>query len=293
MMNSKYEVFLKVIETGSFTRAADALGYTQSGVSQTVKALETELDTTLIVRRKDGLSLTSDGKEYYSYFQAIWNAEKALADKKREMNGLENRLIRIGAFTSVTKNILPKIMKEFRQDYPHVRFDLRQGNYEDIADWVKEDTVDFGFIGLPEYKGLIIDPLYKDSMMAVLSEENPLSAKKTVSLQDLSKETFILLDEGEFSVPLEAFERYAFRPEIAYRVYDDYTILEMIRQNMGVSIMYSLVLKGFEKDLCLRPVKEPFSRTIGIVYKNRDTMPRASRLFMDRVTEYIRKEFQQ
>ena len=74
-MISRYGIFCKIIETGSFTKTAELLGYSQSAVSQTIKALEQETGTTLINRRKDGTLLTVDGAAYLPYFQQIYQAE--------------------------------------------------------------------------------------------------------------------------------------------------------------------------------------------------------------------------
>lgn len=114
-MISRYGIFCKIIETGSFTKTAELLGYSQSAVSQTIKALEQETGTTLINRRKDGTLLTVDGAAYLPYFQQIYQAEEALERKEREMRGLENSVIQIGTFTSVSRNLLPELMREFKK----------------------------------------------------------------------------------------------------------------------------------------------------------------------------------
>ena len=126
-MISRYGIFCRVVEQGSFTRAAEELGYSQSAVSQNVRALEQETGVTLLSRRKDGVQLTQDGQEFYPYIQSIFQAEQALERKRQETMGLQNSLIRIGTFTSVSRNLLPPMMKRFKEKYPDVRFVLRQG----------------------------------------------------------------------------------------------------------------------------------------------------------------------
>lgn len=106
-MISRYGIFVKVIEAGGFTKAAEELGYSQSAVSQTVHALEKELGTTLVVRAREGISLTRDGESYYPYIQAISSAEQNLKQHHLDLMGLEDTTIRIGTFTSVSRNLLP------------------------------------------------------------------------------------------------------------------------------------------------------------------------------------------
>ena len=105
-MISRYQVLCKAIERGNFTRAAEELGYSQSAVSQNIKALEEELGVVLVERKKDGISLTTDGEQFYPYIQAICTAELALQKKQQELKGLENSTIRIGTFTRDRKSVV-------------------------------------------------------------------------------------------------------------------------------------------------------------------------------------------
>lgn len=278
-MISKYGVFCKVIETKSFTRTAKMLGYSQSAVSQTIKTMEAETGTCLINRRKDGIRLTEDGRQYFPYFQQIYRAELALEQKEMEMKGLENSVIRIGTFTSVSRNLLPGLMQEFKKEYPGVRFVLMQGEYTGIAKWVQEGTIDFGFVNAEAVPGMEVCVLYRDEMVAVLPKNHPFAKKEKLTLEDLTEESFILLDEGEYSVPEQAFLRNGLKPKIEYKVYDDYSILAMIRQGLGISVMYRLVLKGMEEGVELRPVEEKMERPVGLVWRDWETMPFAARKF--------------
>lgn len=86
-MASRYQIVCMVVDRGSLKGAADELGYTQSAVSQAVKALERELGTTIIERGKQGVSLTRDGKQYLPYLRQIVTAEAELEGKRQELLG--------------------------------------------------------------------------------------------------------------------------------------------------------------------------------------------------------------
>ncbi len=280
-MLSRYDIFCQLIDTGTFTHTAERLGYSQSAISQAIHALETELGTTLINRGKNGITLTTDGKSYLPYLRAICSAEDALTQKQKEMQGLEHSEIRIGTFTSVSRNLLPLLMQQFKQKYPQIHFILQQGEYTSIRQSVLEGSIDFGFVNAEAVTGLTIQPLYRDEMMAVLPPQHPLAKEKILSLVQLANEPFILLDEGIHCVPIDAFHKLGLQPHIEYTVYDDYSILSMVRQGLGVSIMYRLVLAGFESGLVLRPVKEPLERTLSLAWRNWDTLPLAARRFAE------------
>ncbi len=284
-MTSRYGIFCSVAETGSFTKTARRFGYSQSAVSQNVKALEDELGVVLIDRRKDGIALTADGRTYFPFIRSIYAAENALAQKRREMDGLENSVVTVGTFTSVSRNLLPPLMKAFKDRYPGSGFVLRQGEYSSIAAWVAGGIVDFGFLNAAFAPKLETKILYREEMLAVLPPGHPLGAFETVPLASLAEGPFILLDEGERSVALTAFSDAGLRPEVAYEVSDDYTILAMARQGLGVSLIYERTLRGFESGLQIRRVREKPSRAVALAWKNLKTLPHAARRFMEFIAE--------
>lgn len=112
-MASRYQIVCMVVDRGSLKGAADELGYTQSAVSQAVKALERELGTTLIERGKQGVSLTRDGKQYLPYLRQIVTAELELEGKRQELLGLSSTDIRIATFTNVSRTVLPRVIRDF------------------------------------------------------------------------------------------------------------------------------------------------------------------------------------
>lgn len=284
-MISRYGIFCQVVEQGSFTRAAEELGYSQSAVSQNVRALEQETGVTLLSRRKDGVQLTQDGQEFYPYIQSIFQAEQALERKRQETMGLQNSLIRIGTFTSVSRNLLPPMMKRFKEKYPDVRFVLRQGEYTSIPQWIRQGEIDFGFVNQDAVEGMETRLLYEDHMLAVLPQGHRLEKKSSLTLQDISTEPLILLDEGEHSVLLDAFHSAGLTPNLAYEVYDDYSILSMVRQGLGISVLYEKVVAGFEQGLSLRPIQESPRRRVALSWLSWDTMPYAARRFAEFLME--------
>lgn len=282
---SKYAIFCKVIEAGSFTAAAEQIGYSQSAVSQIVKSLEVELAATLIERRKDGILLTKDGKDFYPFIKAIGQAEKALQNKYKEMHGLLASSITIGSFTSVSRNILPSLMQQFKSLYPDVNIILRQGEYTEIKNWIINGEVDFGFISSEAAVGIEKEILYSDSMVAVLPESHPLAAQEEVTLTELASEPFILLDEGEYSLPLNAFRAEGLQPHVEYKVYDDFTILAMIKQSLGVSILYKLAIQDYEHNVALRPVAGVPDRQVAVAYARKEALSLAAKTFIKFIRE--------
>ena len=278
---SRYQVFCRIAETGSFTRTAEQLHYTQSAVSQSVQALERDLGVTLLQRSRSGVTLTRDGAQYYPYIQQIAAAEAALARKKEEMEGLLKQRILIGGFSSIGRHILPPAMERFRAAYPDVRFEIRQGDYSDVYRWVQEGTVDLGFIDADAAGTLERKELYREPLLAVLPQDHPLARQDTVSMAELLRQPFIMLAEGENSSVRALFAAQGLAPQPAYEVYDDYSILAMVRRGLGVSVLFRNVLRGYDDGVAVRPLAEGPFRVMAVIWKDLSVMPLAARRFLD------------
>lgn len=283
-MASKYEIFCKIVDNKSFSKTANEIGYTQSAISQIVKSLERDLNILLIDRGASRFTLTPDGNALLPYFRDVYNSEKALLKKASEIHGMYDSTIKIGTFSSVSRTILPAILSEFKHAHPNVNFTLKQGTYSNIAEWIQNKTVDFGFV-IEEVASEIENtkPLFRNELLAVFSKDHPLASKEPLSLSDLAEHPLILIDEGDYSIPLAAFEKAQLTPKIECTVYDDYSIFAMLKQRCGFSMTYDITIKGFEEGLILRHVQEKPGRTIVLAWNNPNTMSYASRKLLESI----------
>lgn len=286
-MASRYQIVCMVVDCGSLKGAADELGYTQSAVSQAVKALERELGTTIIERGKQGVSLTRDGKQYLPYLRQIVTAEAELEGKRQELLGLSSTDIRIATFTNVSRTVLPRVIRDFGVLHPGVRFTLKQGDYTRNAQWVHDGVVDFCFTARGFTAGLERRVVYHDELVALLPAAHPLTAKEKVTLADLASEPFVLLDEGEQSLVLDAFATHGLSPHVTSEVTDDYTIMTMVEEGLGVSMLYRRTVEGMRADIRVRPIVHAPSRDVVAAWRSWDTMPIATRRFIDYMSSHI------
>ncbi len=277
-MLSRTGIFCEAIRLGSFTKAAELCGYSQSAVSQNVKALEQELGFVLVDRRKDGIRLTADGERFFPYLRDIYAAERALGERRREALGLEGSRITVGTFTSVSRTFLPRLMGAFKAQHPAVSFCLRQGDHTTIPAWIREGSVDLGFINSDRETALPSVPLYRDEFMAVLPPSHPLAQKEEVTLAELAAEQVIQLGTGQVDT-LEAFRAAGLSPRSDYEIYDDYTVLEMVRQGLGIALLYEHFLHGLAGGLAVRPIREHPGRNIALAWRNAETLPYAAKRF--------------
>ncbi len=264
MDTKKYEVLEKTVELSSLTKAAQELGLTQSGVSHMLAAIEAELQLPLLKRTRTGARLTPEGEQMMPYIHEIVQQEKLLRQAAAALHTLVTGKIRIGTFTSVATHWLPAMMMQFQQAYPQVDFQLFNGDYHDIDTWLGAGSVDLAFTALPARPGCSCVPLYEDALAAVLPEGHPLAAGPVCPVEELAKEPFISLLESSNHDVRRAFSAVRVKPNIRFETKDDYAVIAMVRQGLGVSIMPSLLLRGNTDGVEIRTIDPPASRTIAL-----------------------------
>ena len=263
----RYFALLKILEIGSFTKAAEAMGYSQSAVSQMVQSLESELSLKLLYRSRNGIKLTPEGEALLPYIQRTVNHYNAMLEKTRELKGLNGGLIRIGTLSSVSSQWLPGLIKDFQTLYPKVHFLLHQGDYTTIPAWVRAGEIDFGFVNpdAESVRGLHTIFVTSGGHKAILHPDHPLAAQPWVTLEQLAKETFLLLEGGCLSEPLEAFRTLGLEPRVELRMHDNFSICSMVEANVGVSILPELALRKMNFRIVQLPTVPPVIRRVSMV----------------------------
>jgi DNA-binding transcriptional LysR family regulator len=280
-MINKYIALQKVVEYRSMAKAADDLGYSQSAMSQIIASLEDELSIKLLNRSKHGTELTTEGKELYPFIEETIYRYRASVEKAAEIRGLETGIIRMGTLASISANWLPPLIHEFESHYPGIEFVIHQGDYTSIQDWIKTGAVDFGFVSPDAVNGMELTILNKGEFKAILPENHTLATETSISLSNLAKEPFILLEEGHFYEPLEAFRQAGTMPQIKYTIHDDYAIMAMVEEGLGVSILADLILRRTNYRIKALPLNPPIYRTVAIGYLKKEALPAASRHFIE------------
>lgn len=288
MNEQKYKVFMKTVELNSITKAAEDLGYTQSGVSHIINSMEKELGTTLLIRDRSGVKVTTEGKELLPYIRDICNSNRALIDKVNSLHGLETGVIRIGTFSSVSCHLLPGLIKNFQKKYNDIDFELLQGDYNQIEDWVNEGRVDFGFLRLPSFLPLENIILKKDRLMVILPEDHKFADKSTFPVKELADESFILLEEGTYNEINDILQTNHIVPHIRFKVKDDYTIMSMVESGLGISILPELVLYRNPYHIVLKELDVHAYRRLGIVLRNKNQISMAAKYFINYIQTILK-----
>lgn len=288
MSIQKYEAFVKTAELGSFKKAAEALGYTQAGISYMLNTLETELDLALFVRDYGGVQLTTDGKQLLPWIQEVCNSDRRFHAKLADLKCLESGTLRVAAFTSVAIQWLPGIMQSFLQQYPNIKFELRcSDDQSETEQLVWRGDVDCGFFVLPVKPDLFTIPLKRDPLLIALPENHPLSDAPYFPINSLSKYPYIELDEGSFSEMRDVFKTYDTNPNIAFKVENSYAAMALVSKGFGFSIFPELFLQGMTFPMIAKELEIPTYRELAIAIRSQDTASLATKTFLNYVEKWV------
>ena len=265
MLLNKYEIFLKTAEIGNITRTAEALHYTQAGISHAIAALEKETGFPLFIR-SSGVTLTEDGKRLLGAVQSLVNEQNNLQQTINDINGIASGTLRIGTFSSVATHWMPEIIKEFQKKYPQITFDLRFGDYDEIAEMILRGQIDCGFLTAPVHEGLAFTPIYKDPMNVLLPQGHPLAAQKSISLDEVKREPLIMQMKGSDNDIRNILQQNKKKYTVKYVVNDDFSVMAMVKSGFGITIFPEMLWSNYKAcdALEIRPMEPEEYRTIGI-----------------------------
>ncbi len=277
----KLMAFVKTVECGSFTKAAEALNYTQSGISRMIQDLEREWNTALLERSRAGVKLTSDGVLLLPFAKTMCLEYQMLQNQIDALNELQSGLIRIGTISSVATHWLPRIIKAFQKDFPGIDYELLLGDYSEIEAWIMEGRVDCGFLIEPAHPDLESIFLGQDKLLAVLPMDHPLAELDRVPIQALCEQPFMLLDRSGRSEVKEIFSHYGIVPKVKFRTWDDYAIMSMVESGLGVSILPQLILQRVPYRIVAKELDVPAYREICLALRSRQTASHAVKRFLE------------
>lgn len=292
MNTDRFRILLTTVESGSLTAAAVQLGISQSAVSHSIAGLEEELGFAVIKRGRAGVKLTNEGERLLPTIRGLLNSAEQLEQTVSSIRGLDSGLVRIGAFTSVAVHWLPPILKKFQADYPNVDFRLFNGDYHDVQQWLTDGSIDIGFTNLPCAVDCECIALMEDRLLAILPEDSRFASYPKFPLVECETEPFISLLESSDHDARRALEAAGVKPNVRFYTKDDYAILAMVEQGLGMSIMPELLLKGRHDRLLTMPLVPESKRTIGIAIAAGQHAGPATRKFAEYVIEYVKENKQ-
>lgn len=283
MDEKEVQALLTAIRVGSFSRAAEELGYTQPGLTQMMNRMERELGCKILCRSYSGVQLTLEGQKLFPFFENISRSFSALHGEIEHLRAGSGQVIRIASYPSVAKSILPPLIQKFQMHNPAIALELQISGY-DIRDWLAAGAVDLAFVdeSLGEKQDWL--PLFYDPYYVAVSADSPLSTRSAVTVQDLSDQALILSQINELK-PLSRLGKL--RGQLHISASDDTAVLSLVEQGLGVTILPQSSLKGHSDRIRVLSLEPPIRRTIGIVRSK--TVNRSADEFMEFSGREMRK----
>lgn len=257
MDTARYKAFVASVDAGSFSAAAEKINYSPSGVSQLVNALEKEFGFTLLSRGKHGVRLTAEGRKILPLARSLVQKDEHLLQLISEINGLSTGSISIGAYSSIATHWLPPVIKEFQESFPNVEIRMREGIRQEVLGWMQDKLIDVAFCSYKSHDPYMWIPLDWDPLYAYLPKEHPLANAKVYPLNRLSEEKFIMPALGKDSDITELFKRTHHKPASMFTTLENFVVLSMIENNMGMSIMNGLIAERLDYDVVRIPLDPP------------------------------------
>jgi DNA-binding transcriptional LysR family regulator len=255
--------FRSVAEQGGFTAAAGQLCMSQSAVSQAVALLERTLNAPLLVRGRNGTTLTAVGVAALAAVERF----AACAGDSRSLSGT----LRIGVVQSAAVRLLPGWLRRLRAEHPGIRVTLYEGTDPEIMGWVLAGVVEVGVTSLT-HADLVARAVFEDDYVAVVPDGHVLAGQGSVGLQQLDGQRMLLSAGGCETLIEELLAAVASHPEVVCLVRDNATLVSMVREGLGLTIMPELALPTDRGGLEVLRLRPRLRRTLHLLTKPLDAL---------------------
>src|SRR5262247_1388690 len=196
----RLEVFVKVAELGSFSRAAEALFLTQPTVSEHVRGLEEDLGVQLLDRLGRGAVPTPAGELLLNYARRVLVLMREARQAIDQFQGRLSGELVVGGSTIPGEYVLPALIGQFKTKYPDISISLLIGDSRQVTSWIEDGRAEVGMVGArPGARTLVSRELIPDELVVVVPAGHAWAGRKSVTLADLRREPMIVREQGSGS----------------------------------------------------------------------------------------------
>jgi DNA-binding transcriptional LysR family regulator len=286
------KIFCDLVETESFSQAAERNFVTQSAVSQQVRGLEEKFKRRLLerVRGRRELSLTEAGKSFYEESRSVLAAYESLQERMRGLDETVSGVVRVGTVYSIGLHELPPIVRRFMELYPAAKIDLEYSRTTRIVRDVLSGTIELGIVAYPEKRrGLQVVTLPGDRLMLICPPSHALASRKKIRAAELSGYDFV---HFERDIPTRrATDRIFKAHNVTVRRVAEFDNIETIKRavevGFGLAIVprLSVIDEQRSGQLSVVALAEPdWTRTVGIIHRSDRSPGLAARKFIELLT---------
>ncbi len=282
------KIFDTVVKQGNFLKASETLHMTPSAVSHAVSDAENQVGFRLFNRTRNGVTLTDNGRELYPAVLNLLRGADSLQQSIENINGLKTGNVKVGIFNSVCTNWMPEIFSRFDGMYPGIRVDLYEGSYDDVIAWIKNGSVDFGFLSTSCTTELNVEGLYEDPLICIVPDGFETKEDGYITIDEMKDQQFVIQREGSDADVQMLFKKYGLKFHTSCHLLDDTSIMTMIACGRGISVMPTLTAKGLEGGLRILKLKPAEHRVIGLSALDKSMLSPAAKELYKCICEFAK-----
>ena len=286
MDDRKIRSLLTVLETGSISSAAEILNGTQSGITQTMNALEAELGFKILYRTNRGVTLTEAGAKILPLLMQLDEDFRTLERESREIAAGRGIPIRIGTYSSIANAWLPDILSKYEERHPEISFEIMVSS-DKLAKWLSKGKVDMLLADEELGAGFRWFPIMQDEYMAAVPIGSVIAQRSAITEDELQKYPMIVSMMSSYRRYREASGKNEQRV-IRVSTDDDTTIIRMVGRGLGVSVIAGLSSEDVPANVRVIPLDPPVYRTIGVALPEQPLQ--AVKAFADYLVKNERRE---
>lgn len=258
------EIIRAITVAGTVKGAAELLNVSAPGISRVMKHTETQLGLQLFSRTHGRYMPTEEARDIFAQVTAVFQSVENLQYSIQQLKAGSARSVGFAAVPSIAHHVFPAAIKKLRDKFPELRLSLNTLKIEEAIDYLllrKGEMVALSY--KLTHPGLTVQPLFSGRLYAILPEDHPLAAAKSVSLAELARETLIGIEPNDpyGQILAEPFRQYGMDVKYAVEARTGQTIAALVGQKLGVALMDELSLAGpvGHPGIAIRPLSEPTS----------------------------------
>lgn len=263
------QYFLAVKKLNSFSLAANELSISQSSLSKQIKALETELDTILFDRTFRVTKLTTAGEEFLIYAEKFLEDYNSIIQKMKKHSISKKSTLKLGTIAVLTQYGLTSKIAAFKNKYSNIDINIFEDENDAILNMLSKSEIDIAIARDFNISRDLFNviTLAEDELIIVTSNNHPFRKRKYISFADLRDEKFIICAKsGIYDICVKECSKHDFTPNVVYNISKIETILGLVSEGLGITLMVNNVLRPFNNsNILIHQLKNPINSNLVLV----------------------------
>lgn len=283
----KYAVLLQALDSGNFSKAAEKLSYTQSGISHMMKNLEDTFGFPVLIRKHSGVTLTKSGEEILPYIRALVKASSALSEKVSSLNGFKGGQVSVGTFSSFCIRFLVPVLRSFHTAYPAIQLTFFHETSVELEKMLQENRLDLAFCCDYRNAGFNKQFMYEDPMLVILPAGHPCAGWKSFPQEAFEGEPFIVPSSTGNCESSQFIKEKGIRVNRLIHALNTASAIAMVEGGLGISLISQLSLETFPYKVAAIPLDPPHNSRIYMLSNKSPALSPASNKFAEYCMEII------